>query len=53
MPLIGSVPLEDLFVAAAQAAQAPADFAEGSPGMRAIEAVADRLIALEEASVAA
>ena len=53
MPLIGSVPFEDLFVAAEQAAQAPADFAEGSPGMRAIEAVADRLIALGEASVAA
>ena len=47
MPLIGAVPFDEQFVAAEQAAQAPADFAEGSPGMRAIEAVADRVIALE------
>lgn len=47
MPVIGVVPFEDRFVEAERAAQAPADFAEGSAGMRAIEAVADRVIALE------
>ena len=47
MPVIGVVPFEEQFVAAEQAEQAPADFAVGSPGLRAIEAVADRLVALE------
>ena len=47
MPVIGVVPFEQRFVAAEQAAQAPADFAGGSAGLRAIEAVADALIALE------
>lgn len=47
MPVIGVVPFDDRFVEAEQAAQAPADFADGSAGMRAIEAMADRVIALE------
>ena len=46
MPLIGTVPFDEQFVAAEQAAQAPADFARDSPGLRAIEAVADRVVAL-------
>jgi CO dehydrogenase maturation factor len=53
MPVIGVVPFEERFVAAEQAAQAPADFAEGSPGLLAIEAVADRVIALETGRAAA
>jgi len=47
MPVIGVVPFEDQFVAAEKADQAPADFAIGSAGMKAIEAVARRVIALE------
>lgn len=47
MPVIGVVPFDERFVEAEAAAQAPADFAENSAGMRAIEAVADRVIALE------
>ncbi len=47
MPVIGVVPFEERFVAAEQAAQAPADFAGGSAGLHAIEALADRLVALE------
>ncbi len=46
MPIIGEVPFDETFVAAEQAAQAPADFAKGSPGLRAIERVADRVMAL-------
>ena len=46
MPVIGVVPFEEQFVAAEQAAQAPADYADGSPGLRAIEAVADRVVGL-------
>ena len=51
MPLLGVVPFDDQFVAAEQAAQAPADFAASSPGFRAIEALADRVIALESPAV--
>lgn len=47
MPVIGVVPYEERFVEAEVAAQAPADFAEGSAGFAAIEAVAERVIALE------
>ena len=47
IPMIGVVPFEERFVAAEQAGEAPADFADGSAGLRAIEAVADRLMALE------
>ena len=47
MPVLGTVPYDERFVAAEQAAQAPADFAGGSPGMLAIEAIADRITALE------
>ncbi|MEW5834438.1 MAG: AAA family ATPase [Pseudomonadota bacterium] len=47
IPVAGVVPYEERFVAAEQAARAPFDFAEGSAGLRAIEAVADRLIELE------
>ena len=47
MPIIGVVPYDEQFVAAEKAAQAPADFAIGSAGMSAIEAVAQRVIALE------
>ena len=47
MPVIGEVPFEERFVAAEQAGQAPADFAAGSAGLNAVEALADRLIALE------
>ena len=52
MPMIGVVPFDELFVTAEQAAQAPADIAGGSPGLRAIEAVADRLVALEASALA-
>ena len=52
MPVIGVVPFEDRFVAAEQAAQAPADFAGGSAGLLAIEAIADRVIALEARAAA-
>ena len=52
MPLLGIVPFDDQFVAAEQAAQAPADFAAGSPGLRAIETLAERVIALETPAVA-
>ena len=47
MPVIGVVPLEERFVAAERAGEAPADYADGSAGLRAIEALADRLLALE------
>jgi CO dehydrogenase maturation factor len=47
MPVIGVVPYEERFVEAESAARAPADFAEGSAGFRAIEVVADRVVALE------
>jgi CO dehydrogenase maturation factor len=46
MPVIGVVPFDDRFVAAEQAAQAPADFAAGSPGLVAIEAIAEHVIGL-------
>ncbi|MEW5835635.1 MAG: AAA family ATPase [Pseudomonadota bacterium] len=49
MPVIGVVPFEERFVEAEMAARAPVDFAEGSAGLRAIEAVADRVIALDAA----
>ena len=52
MPLLGVVPFDDQFVAAEQAAQAPADFAAGSPGLRAIETLAERVIALGTPAVA-
>jgi CO dehydrogenase maturation factor len=52
MPLIGFVPFDERFIAAEQAAQAPVDFAPGSAGMVAIEAVADRVIALEARAAA-
>ena len=52
MPIIGVVPYEERFVAAEEAAQAPADYADGSPGLVAIEAVADRLTALEARALA-
>ena len=48
MPILGTVPFEEQFVAAEQAAQAPADFALASPGLRAIEVIAERLMALQE-----
>jgi CO dehydrogenase maturation factor len=48
MPVIGVVPYDERFVQAEAAAQAPADFAEGSAGFAAIEAVADRVEALEQ-----
>jgi CO dehydrogenase maturation factor len=47
MPLIGVVPYDERFVQAEAAAQAPADFAAGSAGFAAIEAVADRVQALD------
>jgi CO dehydrogenase maturation factor len=47
MPVVGVVPYDEQFVAAERAGSAPADFANGSAGLRAIEAVADRLVALE------
>ena len=47
MPVLGVVPFDDEFAAAERAEMAPADFAASSAGMRAIEAVADRVIALE------
>ena len=52
MPVIGVVPFEERFVAAEQAGQAPADGADGSAGLRAIEAVADALVALEAQATA-
>ena len=47
MPILGEVPFEEQFVSAEEAGRAPADAAEGSAGLRAIEALADRLVALE------
>jgi CO dehydrogenase maturation factor len=47
MPVLGEVPFEERFVSAEEAGRAPADAAEGSAGLRAIEALADRLGALE------
>lgn len=47
MPVIGVVPYEERFVAAEQAGQAPADGADGSAGLRAIEALADRVVELD------
>ena len=52
MPVIAVVPYEEQFVAAEHAGQAPADFAVGSPGLRAIEALADRIEELETQVVA-
>ena len=52
MPVIGVVPFDAQFEAAEQAAQAPFDFAGGSAGVRAIEAVADRLAELESRAAA-
>ena len=52
MPVIGVVPFEDRFVEAEAAALAPADFAQGSAGMHAIEAMADRLVELETRAAA-
>lgn len=49
MPVIGVVPYEERFLAAEQAERAPFDFADASPGLRAIEQIADRLMALEGA----
>ena len=46
MPIIGEVPFDDEFAAAERAGRAPADYAASGAGMRAIEAVADRIIAL-------
>ena len=47
MPIIGVIPFEAQFVAAEQAGQSPFDFAGGSDGLRAVEAVADRLALLQ------
>ena len=47
MPVLAVVPYDEQFVAAEQAGAAPADFAAGSPAMRAIETLADRLMELE------
>ncbi len=52
MPVLGVVPFDDEFAAAERAEMAPVDFAAGSAGMRAIEAVADRVIALEARAAA-
>ena len=52
MPLIGAVPFDEGFAIAEQAEQAPADIAGTSPGLRAIEALAERLIALETRAAA-
>lgn len=52
MPLIGVVPFDDSFVAAENAAQAPVDYAVGTPGLCAIEAIADRVSALDVAAAA-
>lgn len=53
MPIIGEVPFEDSFVAAERSAVAPLDFAPSSAGVRAIEAIAERLLALEQPRAAA
>jgi len=47
MPVIGVVPYDEGFVAAEEAGAAPADYAAGSSGVRAVEAIADRLPELE------
>jgi CO dehydrogenase maturation factor len=47
IPVLGVVPFEQAFLAAEQAERAPADFADGSAGLRAIEQLADRLGELE------
>ncbi len=53
MPIIGEVPFDDGFVTAERSARAPFDFAPSSPGVRAIEGIADRLLALEPSAAAA
>lgn len=53
MPIIGTVPFEDGFVAAEMQGAAPFDHAPGSAGLKAIEAIADRLLALDLKPVAA
>ena len=52
IPILGEVPFDDAFTAAERAEQAPADYAVSSPGMRAVETIADRLMALEAHAVA-
>lgn len=46
MPIVGVVPHEEAFVAAERAGAAPFDHAPGSAGLQAIEAIAERLLAL-------
>lgn len=53
MPVIGAVPFDERFVEAEAAAQAPADFAADSAGLRAIELIADRVMRLENENTAA
>lgn len=53
MPVIGAVPFDESFTAAEQAEQAPMDFAKtNSPGLRAIEDIADKVVALEARATA-
>lgn len=47
IPVMAVVPFEERFLAAERAECAPADFADGSAGFRAIEQIADRLDELE------
>ena len=49
MPVLGVVPFDERFVEAERAAAAPADYAEGSAGLQAIAAIADRLVELDAA----
>jgi CO dehydrogenase maturation factor len=47
MRLLGAVPLDDAFVEAERAGQAPIDYAPHSPGLDAIRDLASRISALE------
>lgn len=51
MPVIATIPFDARFAAAEEAAQAPFDAAADGPAVAAIEALADRLSALEEVRV--
>lgn len=53
MPIIGEVPFEGEIVAAERSDRAPFDFAPSSAGVRAIDGIAERLLALERPAAAA
>lgn len=52
MPVVGEVPFESEFAAAERSDRAPFDFAPSSAGVRAIEGIAERLLAIEQPAAA-